>query len=83
MTIGHSQIVARAKHTMIDEKLFKALISIDHSSLLMILPFECGYSSSDDNPNVADNAALNLAMILQHANHAVDPMLAHKRAPIN
>ena len=68
---------------MIENKLLKALISVDHRSLLMILPFECGYSSSDDNPNVAHNAALNLAMLIQHINHVIDPMLAHREAPIN
>jgi hypothetical protein len=68
---------------MMEDKILKALISVDHASLLLILPFECGYCAHDDNPNIANNAALNLAMLIQHINHAIDPSLALKEAPIN
>ena len=68
---------------MIDDKLFKALMSIDHRSLLMILPFECGYSADAENNNIADKAALNLAMVIQHINHVSNPAAAYTNHPIN
>ena len=63
--------------------MFKKFNSLDHSTLLLYLPFGTAYCPCEEDPTKADLDSLNLAMALSAANYAVSPHMKFDEPPVN
>ena len=63
--------------------MFKKFTVLDHSTLLLYLPFGTSYYPSEEDPNKADLDSLNLAMALHAANFHMLPHTKFDEPSIN
>jgi len=54
-----------------------SMIPLDHESLLMFLPFGCGYLEDEDAPLMAARGSIILALSLQGVNVSLNPSLKY------
>lgn len=54
-----------------------SMIPLDHESLLLFLPFGCGYLEDDEAPLMATRGSIILAISLQGINVSLNPSLKY------